>query len=236
MQTSNKHFCNLFKTIDTVQVASISIFGYCDDRGSENYNLSLSNQRAKQVKQLLNNGGVKLKILLEIQGKGKVALAPADSLKNLDEVRKNNRRVDVVLNLKNGNPVQINGVYFELTQQSKRGDRIYLKNIQFPIDRSILTPETIIELNKLALQLNKFTHIHIEIQGHVCCTKGSKEALDIDTGKEELSNNRAHAVFKYLVSKKVDPKRMRFKGYGNRFPLGKDPHLDKRVEFLITRS
>ena len=224
------------KSIDTTKVESISILGYCDDRGSEKYNMQLSKQRANEVKNILNKAGIKLKILVEIQGKGKINLTENDADKNLEYVRRKNRRVDVITNLRGSKPVDIPGVSYSITNNTKRGDRIYLRNIEFPLDRSILTPQTIKELDKLAMQLNKYSNLHIEIQGHICCTSGSKEAIDIDTGKEELSNNRAKAVYKYLEKKKVDPKRMRYKGYGNYYPLGLDPTLDKRVEFLITRS
>lgn len=226
------------KNIDTTQVESISILGYCDDRGSYQYNMQLSQKRAQEIKSLLNKEGVKLKILVEIKGKGKIELTESDADKNLDYVRKKNRRVDIVTNLKGSNykNYDIPGVSYSITENTKRGDRIFLKNIEFPLDRSILTAQTIQELDKLALQLNKYKNLYIEIQGHICCTSGSKEAIDIDTGKEELSNNRAKAVYRYLEKKKVDPKRMRFKGYGNYFPLGLEPSLDKRVEFLITRS
>jgi outer membrane protein OmpA-like peptidoglycan-associated protein len=36
--------------------------------------------------------------------------------------------------------------------------------------------------------------------------------------------------------KGINPYRMTFKGYGNRFPLGKNDELDRRVEFLITKN
>lgn len=224
------------KSIDTTTVESISILGYCDDRGSYQYNMQLSQKRANEIKNIVNNSGVKLKIHVEIKGKGKIELTNDDADKNLDYVRRKNRRVDIVSNLKGSKQIEIPGVSYTINENTKRGDRIYLRNIEFPLDRSILTPQTIRELDKLAMQLNKYKNLYIEIQGHICCTSGSKEAIDIDTGKEELSNNRAKAVYKYLEKKKVDPVRMRFKGYGNYYPLGLDPALDKRVEFLITRS
>ena len=235
-EQSKIELIKFIEQIDTAKVESISILGYCDDRGSFQYNLKLSQNRANEIKSILNNAGVKLKIVVEIQGKGKIELTENDEDKNLDYVRKKNRRVDIVSNLKGNKQINIPGVSYSITEKTKRGDRIFLKNIEFPLDRSVLTPQTIKELDKLALQLNKFKNLHIEIQGHICCTGGSKEAIDIDTGKEELSNNRAKAVYKYLEKKNVDPKRMRFKGYGNYYPLGLEPALDKRVEFLITRS
>jgi outer membrane protein OmpA-like peptidoglycan-associated protein len=63
-----------------------------------------------------------------------------------------------------------------------------------------------------------------------------KEAIDRDTKKRQLSINRSEAVYKYLAFKKIDKKRMTFKGYGNTVPLGKGPEYDRRVELVITKS
>jgi outer membrane protein OmpA-like peptidoglycan-associated protein len=81
----------------------------------------------------------------------------------------------------------------------------------------------------------KYKSIKFEIQGHICCTPSfQKEAIDKDTRKRELSKNRAFAVYKYLVSKKIPTNRMTHKGYGNTVPLGKGTEYDRRVELVIT--
>ena len=88
----------------------------------------------------------------------------------------------------------------------------------------------------MAKLLNRYKNLHIEIQGHVCCTPPNhKEAIDKSTKKRKLSHNRAETVYKYLIMKKVSKDRMTFKGYGNTVPLGKGPELDRRVELVITK-
>jgi outer membrane protein OmpA-like peptidoglycan-associated protein len=85
--------------------------------------------------------------------------------------------------------------------------------------------------------LLKYKTLQFEIQGHVCCVPAyQKEAIDRDTKKRQLSINRSEAVYKYLAFKKIDKKRMTFKGYGNTVPLGKGPEYDRRVELVITKS
>ena len=92
------------------------------------------------------------------------------------------------------------------------------------------------ELDKIVRLLNKYKNIHFEIQGHVCCTPSyQKEAIDLGTKKRQLSINRAEAVYKYLLFKKVNKDRMTFKGYGNTVPLGKGADYDRRVELVITK-
>nr|WP_317631120.1 OmpA family protein [uncultured Flavobacterium sp.] len=223
------------KNVEPEMVESISILGYCDDRGSEQLNQKLSNDRANKIQEILTKKGFQHKITVQIQGKGKISTDKQVSQAELNQIRQANRRVDLIFTYKDKFP-RIPGVFYIIDEKTKMGDRIYLKNIQFPLDRSVLTRSAINELNKVAIQLNKYKNLHVEIQGHICCTNGSPEAIDKDTRKEELSNNRAKAVYYYLIKKRVDPKRLTYKGYGNKNPLGLDQNLDKRVEFLITKS
>lgn len=87
------------KSLDSTIVESISIYGYCDDRGKDDYNFVLSTNRANTIKDELVKNGVTSKIIVSIEGKGRI-LVDDDLIDNLPEVRSKNRRVDVVANLK----------------------------------------------------------------------------------------------------------------------------------------
>lgn len=229
---------NFIKALDSTMIESISIYGYCDDRGRDEYNYVLSTNRANAIKDKLTENGIKNKIIVSIEGKGKIMIDD-DFTDNLPEVRSKNRRVDVVANLKEikEDPIDIPGVYELITNKNIVGDRIYLKKLLFDRGSSVLTPESKRELNKMAALLNKYKNYHFEIQGHVCCTPTNvKDAVDKATRKRELSKNRAEAVYKYLISRKVARHRMTYKGYGTSQPLKQDPRLDRRVEFLITKE
>ena len=78
------------------------------------------------------------------------------------------------------------------------------------------------------------TDIYFTIQGHVCCTQYSRDAVDRKTKKRNLSEARAKYVYDYLAKKGVNKKRMRHMGMRRKFPLGGDPKYDRRVEILIT--
>src|SRR5690606_2710139 len=172
-----------------------------------------------------------------IEGKGRI-LIDDDVVENLPEARSKNRRVDVVVYLKKVEEevILVPGIYQTITKDNIVGDRIYLNNLLFPRGSSELTIPAKKELDRIARLLNKYKNYHFEIQGHVCCTPPyHKEAIDRGTRKRELSKNRAEAVYKYLISKKVSKYRMTFKGYGTSKPLGQDPSFDRRVEFLITK-
>ncbi|MEZ4838195.1 OmpA family protein [Flavobacterium sp.] len=223
--------------VDSTRVESIEIFGYCDDVGKEDYNRKLSTERANKVKSEITKSGIKSKIIVTIEGKGRI-LIDDDIEENLPEVRSKNRRVDVVLNMKPQpeEEIKLPGVYTTFNKENIVGDRIMLSDMIFERGSSKLSIKSKNQLDKIARMLIKNKNINIEVQGHVCCTPPNhKEAIDKGTKKRKLSHNRAEAVYKYLALKKVPKARMTFKGYGNTKPLGKSPELDRRVELVITK-
>jgi len=221
---------------DSTRIESIQIFGYTDDVGKDDYNKKLSTNRANAIRDKLIESGIKNKIIVTIEGKGKV-LIDDDVADNLPEVRSKNRRVDVVLNMRPLPPIELPGFYTELQKKHIVGDHIYLENLLFDRGSSKLTAKSKLALDKIALFLHRHKNIEFEIQGHVCCVPPyQREAIDRDTRKRQLSQNRAQSVYKYLAFRGIDKKRMTFKGYGNTVPLGKGQEYDRRVEFVITKA
>lgn len=228
---------NFIKEYDSTRIESIQIFGYCDDIGNDTYNIKLSNERAEKVKNTLIENGIKQKIIVTIEGKGRV-LIEDDLETNLPAARQKNRRVDVWIIFKKSKvaDLRIPGVYTEFKDKMIVGDRIYLEKLYFEQGSSRLTEKARGELNKIVRQLYKFKKYHVEIQGHVCCTpKRHKEAIDIDSKKRELSKNRAKSVYNFLVMRDIKKERLTHIGKGNLEPLGKDPQMDRRVELVITK-
>ena len=71
------------------------------------------------------------------------------------------------------------------------------------------------------------------IQGHVCCTEGTLDAVDKKTNKRNLSVARAKFVYDYFIKNGVDKSRMSYEGLAHKFPLGGSADKDRRVEILI---
>ena len=74
--------------------------------------------------------------------------------------------------------------------------------------------------------------LRIEIQGHICC----QTVFDIN----ELSVMRARAIYNYLVTQKINRKRLSYKGYGTSDPIYPIPEKseqeqdeNRRVEILV---
>lgn len=224
-------------TIDTTRVESVQIFGYCDDRGKDAYNYDLSTKRANTIKDTLLLHGIKNKIIISIEGKGSI-LIDEDLESNIPEVRSKNRRVDILISFK---PLveekrKTPSNFTSLRKDVIVGDKITLDKVFFDRGSSKLSLSAKKELDKIAIKLHRFPKIQLEVQGHICCTPSyQKEAIDKDTKKRELSVNRAKAVYKYLISRRVNEKRLIYNGYGNTQPLGKSTDLDRRVELVITK-
>lgn len=223
------------KAIDTTRIEAIQIYGYTDDRGKDEYNYKLSSKRANTIKDTLIGRGIKNKIIVTIEGKGRIMLE--EDIDNVSEARSKNRRVDVVVNFRPAPPPKLDpGFYNTIQKDMIVGDHIYLENILFERGSSKLTAKSRTELEKIARLLQKYKNLSFEIQGHICCTPSfHKEAIDKDTKKRELSSNRALTVYKFLASKNIPKSRMTYKGYGNTKPLGKGSEYDRRVELVITK-
>lgn len=230
-----KEVIDFIKKTDSTRIESIQIFGYTDDIGKEAYNFKLSTKRAAEIQNKFIENGIKSKIIVTIEGKGRI-LIDDDIVENLPEKRSKNRRVDIVLNLKPLPKIEIPGFYSTIQKKHIIGDHVYLDNVLFERGSSKLTFKSKTELDKIAKLLLKYKNLQFEIQGHVCCTPPyQKEAIDKDTKKRQLSTNRAQTVYKYLIWKKIPKERMTFKGYGNTVPLGKGAEYDRRVELVISK-
>ncbi|HLA54713.1 MAG TPA: OmpA family protein [Flavobacterium sp.] len=234
-EKQSKAVIDYIKTTDSTRIEAIQIYGYTDDIGKEAYNFKLSTNRANAIKDVLTKNGIKNKVIVTIEGKGRI-LIDDDLVENLPEKRSKNRRVDVVLNLKPLPKIEIPGFFTSVQKHHIVGDHIYLENLLFERGSSKLTFKAKTQLDEIARHLFKYKTLEFEIQGHVCCTPPyQKEAIDRETRKRQLSQNRAESVYKYLVFKKIAKTRMTFKGYGNTVPLGKGTEYDRRVELVVTK-
>lgn len=227
-----QNILNFAKQVDTTAIESIQIYGYCDDRGSNDYNYKLSENRVKTVQKILIENGFNKNRIVIIEGKGRILISQ-DTVRDLNQIRSKNRRVDIFLVKKNSFK---NGIYNSFHETHAIGDRILLDNILFALGSSKLNAQSKKELDKIVLFLQKNKRINFEIQGHVCCTPNYySDGIDRETKERKLSSNRAKTVFRYLISRGINSLRMTYKGYGNRKPLGKGEALDRRVELVITK-
>jgi outer membrane protein OmpA-like peptidoglycan-associated protein len=216
-----------FETIDFSSCKSIHLYGYCDDRGSIAYNDKLSKKRVDFIQKILISKGVEQKKIFITEGRGEVILE-TDTLNDVEQIRYKNRRVDIIF--------EKDRDYYTFPEFPKAGDVVILKGVIFEMGSSQLSFNAKQELDKIVLLLKKHKTIRFEVKGHVCCTSSkNSDAIDKESQDRDLSGNRAKNVFLYLRSQGISPYRMSYKGYGNRFPLGKEAAKDRRVELYITQ-
>ncbi|MCL8008143.1 OmpA family protein [Gelidibacter japonicus] len=223
--------------IESLDIEKISIYGFTDDRGSAEYNLVLSQNRANSIKAIFSNNEFDESIITNVDGKGKILLKLVKE-EDVSKIRSLNRKVEIIVSpYFPPRPEVITKTKTAsetLAGDIKIGDYILLENILFKTGYSYLLPEskkTLEEISKVLLQRED---IYFTIQGHVCCTQNSRDAIDRKTKKRNLSLARAKYIYDYLAKKGINPRRMKYVGMRRKFPLGGEAKYDRRVEILVT--
>jgi len=224
------------QSLKDIEIERIAIYGFCDDRGTDSYNLTLSQNRADAIKKIFSGFGVDDNLISNVDGKGEVLLRVVSS-ENINIIRGLNRKVEInvvyrTIDLKERPKEGIESLF--LKDGLKVGDKITLDNILFKTGYSYVEKESLPVLEKIVKALRERDDIDFTIQGHVCCTRNGRDAVDKGTGKRNLSLARARYIYDYMIEKGIKRTRMRYVGLKNKYPLGKETKYDRRVEIKIT--
>ena len=240
IETEQNRLLFFVQNLDKSKIKRISIYGFCDDRGTNQYNLVLSQERANSIKDILYENGVSTDLITNVDGRGEILIKVVES-KNLNIIRGLNRKVEISVEYKKKPPLKNKnfddkGRQLPLTLESNLmvGDNVVLDKILFRTGHSYVLKESKEVLSNIAQILKEKNFLFFTIKGHVCCTSEGKDAIDRKTGKRNLSQERAKSIFYYLVKKGIDKKRMKYIGMKHKQPLGGDPKFDRRVEIEIT--
>lgn len=246
--TEENRILLFISNLDTIAIQKISIYGFTDDRGSNDYNLELSQNRANTIKELFAGYGIDESLITNVNGKGEILLKVLNE-EEVHQIRGLNRKVEIIVTPKLPEkktitqPEEVTDNKTDNNKKTtddiakgtiKKGDKITLDKIYFKTSYSYVTSESKKTLEDLAKILVAKKNIYFTIQGHVCCTQMSRDAVDKKTKKRNLSVARAKYIYDYLAKKGVDKKRMKYVGMRRKFPLGGAPELDRRVEILVT--
>ena len=241
--TEENRLLLFISTLTDVDIESISIFGFCDDIGADTYNLKLSQHRAEAIKAIFSNNEISEDLITNVDGKGEILLKIVEE-KNILKIRGLNRKVEIIVKPKRPEPIKEEPVeitpvakekgVIDLIKEGNKGDKIIFKDILFKTGYATVTPSSKKILTNIAQALVERKDIYFTIQGHVCCTQMTRDAVDRKTKKRNLSEARAKYVYDYFAKKGVSKKRMRHLGLRRKFPLGGEPEFDRRVEIVIT--
>lgn len=116
----------------------------------------------------------------------------------------------------------------------KAGQVLPLNNIYFEINKARLLNQSSIELDELFFILKESPTIEIEISGHT-------DNSGTEKYNQTLSENRAKAVYEYLINKGIEMKRLKYIGYGFQKPIAPNDNSqnkakNRRVEIKILKS
>jgi outer membrane protein OmpA-like peptidoglycan-associated protein len=115
----------------------------------------------------------------------------------------------------------------------KTGQTLLLNNINFEINKARLLNQSSIQLDELLAVLFEFPTIELEICGHT--DRSGSEVYN-----QTLSENRAKAVYEYLVKKGIATNRLSYRGYGFQKPIAPNDNCEnkaknRRVEIKVTK-
>jgi outer membrane protein OmpA-like peptidoglycan-associated protein len=231
-------FCRENK--NSISHPEIEIKGYCDNKGSANYNFILSDKRVATVKKILLKKGMNIEFIISASGYGETE--PLNENKT-EEERQLNRRVDIsIINssdrIRNGKTISLKQKIADSTTIT--GTNIILHNINFEGGLHQFLPESEPMLKELTEAMQSNPKLVIRVEGHICCQSEKGDGPDNETGIDNLSEARAKAVMDYLLANGIDAKRVSYKGFGHSFPIYPFPEQteeeriqNRRVEIKI---
>ena len=232
---------------------AIRITGHTDSRGTTAYNLALSRKRVAAVKNHFIKMGYPGNLFLKETGMGESSLVRPDEG---DEAKGAvNRRVEIgweeneIITVskpqRSAASVKEVGDLRSIKERIedtavKKGRTLLLDNMNFEGGRHRILPTSLPQLRSLLEAMQNNPGLKIALEGHICCLAGDWDGMDFDTQTEDLSFQRAKAIYEYLVYSGIDKKRMQYRGFGHSVPLFPFPEktaeertANRRVEIRI---
>ena len=204
-------------------ISFINIAGYCNEIGCNDYNIKLSEERARYIYQIIRKD-TSLNVIVD--GLGEI---PNANNENIDEQLTNNRKVIITYTFNNVTDVVPTSL-IDIVE----GEKITLKDILFVGGSTDYLPGSIPALQKLLTDLKQNKKYQIQIQGHIYDDHNYNPNSKQETS-DMLSENRAKTVYNYLVDNGIDSSRLSYIGFEGKYPLSKEPEDDRRVEIEVTK-
>ena len=215
----------------------LKIYGFCDWKGTNEYNDTLSLQRVQTVFDYITAQKIEIDKDYLIKGFGENFTQDKNQalnrkveivFSNTIQANKLDKTTDTVGDLKNV-------TLAEQVKIAKKGDKIKLKNINFYNNSARIIPKSTHILYDLLCIMQENPKLKIEIQGHICCQPSN--AMD------HISTARARTIYTYLIRNKIERNRLTYKGYGVKQPIYPIPEKNsfeeeenRRVEIKIVEN
>lgn len=244
--------------IENSNIEKLYIYAYTDFLGSVDFNETLSNNRSYSTRNFLLSANFPSDKIIECKGRGiHVNSSEVNRSSDVDRGIAEHRKVEIVYysqeevpeflgekiqeidSLETEEPISI-PIFANLSDENLEvGENIVLENILFIGGTPHFKLQSDNALRQLYLAMKNNPTLIIEIQGHICCQSDDEDGWDRINQNNYLSENRAEAVYNYLVDAGIDESRMSFVGLGSsekRFPherSAREEDLNRRVEIYI---
>lgn len=214
---------------NTKDVEVSKVYGYCDWKGTNHYNDTLSIKRVKEVYNYLIKNNIPVLEDYEIRGFGKDF--------NQSKIQWENRKVTIYFQKRKASAATTTDerTLSEKVKTAKVGDVLILKQISFKNHSPVIVPKSKPVLYELLCVMEENPKLKLKIQGHICC----QLVDDFDN----ISTLRARAVFNFLIQNKINRKRLSYKGFGITKPIHHIPEKteeeadeNRRVEIMIVEN
>ncbi|HWY10012.1 MAG TPA: OmpA family protein [Bacteroidia bacterium] len=249
-ETASQHnFSRIDSAIKALngKLIDVGIFGYADFLSDDKYNIMLSQKRADAVRKYLETKAPPSQMnIYTTEGKGETFSKDNSS----PEGEPKQRRVDIYF--EPVTVINISEARLETPKDSapkpeskkkieelNTGESLAIEGLSFVPGRHLILQSSVPALQKLLKTLKNNPKLKVEIQGHVCCTNNGEDGVDYDTREPKLSENRAKAIYEYLIDKGISKSRLSYKGYGRtkpKEPIEDSPEKEqanRRVEVLV---
>ncbi|MFC7773927.1 OmpA family protein [Flavobacterium sp. GCM10027622] len=264
---SNKHTLNVTQTEALLNWMNqnkeskiLSMYGFTDEDGSTQYNDTLASKRVNAVLKVING---KIKIREDFQKisfgenfaqstkkeenrKVIIYFLQAKDLHKEEEILGQKAKgyttktvtfpEKVIITNPNGSQSEfkLDIDFMKTLYQAPKGQKLKLNNLNFVLNTFAVTNDSRGKLYEILLVMQQNPNMKIDIQGHVCCVKSDKQ---------DLSTQRAKAVYKFLEMNEINKARMSYRGFGSTQPLHALPEkseeeraANRRVEIEIIEN
>lgn len=130
--------------------------------------------------------------------------------------------------------IELDRAFMERVDQAQPGEKLKLENLNFHLNTFAIVKESRGKLYEILMVMNQNPDISIDIQGHICC---------MTNDRNNLSGQRAKAVWQFLTMNGIEKSRLSYKGFGITQPLYLIPELNederaanRRVEIEIIKN
>ncbi len=249
------------------ELRDVKIFAYTDFLGSVDHNQQLSQNRAEAVKNYLILNGLTQSKITKVNAGGIHSFSSYENRSNQSdrgipehrmveiiftynviietvviELEVPEQQVEIINTAPEDKPVVIDLKNINATNLVE-GSKIVLKNINFEGGTPTFKPESDEALKDLLDVMRRYPNLKIEIQGHICCQDPyDPDGYDSINDDNNLSKNRARAVFEYLRDNGVEINRMTYVGFAARYKLYPNENnsfeqsQNRRVEIKIVEN